>query len=88
MSISIRHKNCTPKHTTETFIDFEPFLGPGTSPHWIGFEIHALLGYSCVRSSDVVFYGHQIHLGRFFGQPSGDNIFSESASKIGPKYLI
>ena len=58
---------------------FYPISGPGTGP--IGFvsKFRAILMYLCVQNSDVVFYGHQIHFGGFFGQPSGENTFSKNA---------
>ena len=64
--------------TGQTYVFmFFPFSSPGPSPTRFDSKIRAILMYLCVRSSDVIFYGHQTHFGRFFGQPSGENTFSK-----------
>ena len=54
-------------------IVFLPVPGPDTSPIGLDVNIGVILMCLCIWSSDVAFYGHQLLLGRFFGQPSGDN---------------
>ena len=55
-----------------------PVFGPGTSPNgWVS-EIYAILTYVCVRSSDVVFYGRQIHFGEVLWPALwGDSIYEK-----------
>ena len=62
--------------------------GPGTRPIRFVWKVHATLQNLCVRSFDVVPYGHQIHFGRFFGQPSRENTFSKKCIRNGNLPII
>jgi len=45
------------------------------------FESPFILWYLCILTSDVVFDGHHIRFGTFFGQPFGEHTFSKHAPK-------
>lgn len=53
--------------------------GPVTCPIGLDSKRNCILMYLYIRSSDVLFYGHRIYCGGFFGQPSGENTFSKNA---------